>query len=102
LLKRCYDKDAEDLCSSCEARALLNLADDNECFGTWVEELEERYSLKGRDCWTYTSSDFSQAMDAREELRKRCHAIGELLLPKQKKFEDIESKFEDYESHLKW
>jgi hypothetical protein len=102
LLKRCYDKGSDDLCSGCEARALLNLAADNEVFGTWVQELEDRYSVKGRDCWTYASSDLSQAMDAREELRKRCHAVGELLLPKQKKFENNESRFEGYESLSKW
>jgi hypothetical protein len=67
-----------------------------------VQELEDKYSVKGRDCWTYASSDISQAMDAREELRKRCHAVGELLLPKQKKFENYEDMLVRYERYLVW
>jgi hypothetical protein len=66
-----------------------------------VQELEDKYSVKGRDCWTLADS-LSHAIDAREELRKRCHAVGKLLLPKQKKFERYESKLDSYESHLKW
>ena len=41
-------------------------------------------------------------MDAREELRKRCHAVGELLLPKQKKFENYEDMLVRYERYLVW
>ncbi|KAL3764635.1 hypothetical protein ACHAWO_010439 [Cyclotella atomus] len=102
LVDHCFDKGSDVLCSDCEARALLNLAHANECFGLLVQELEDKYSVKGRDCWTCASSDLPQAMDAREELRKRCHAVWEVLLPKQKKFEDYEYMLVRYERYLAW
>jgi hypothetical protein len=45
LVERCIDKDSDDLCSDCEARALSN-PDGLAGFGQWVQELEDKYSVK--------------------------------------------------------
>lgn len=100
LLKR-FINDSEEFCSDCESRAALNLSGFNAHFRFWVEELEEKYSVKGRDYWSQTGDNFSQAMEAREELHQRCNAVGMMLLPKQKQFERFDSRLASYE-YLLW
>lgn len=87
-------------CSDCKSRAALILSESNRCFGKWVLKLEGKYSAKGRDCRTSAGEDFSQAMEAREELRQRCHAVGNNLLLKQKQFERFDILFQQFESTL--
>lgn len=100
LLRRVIN-DTEEFCSDCESRASLNLNDYNKRFGLWVQELEDKYSVKGRDCWSQAGNDFSQAIEAKEELRDRFNAVEMMLLPKQKQFERFDSRLASYE-YLFW
>lgn len=77
----------DEYCTDCKSRAALNLTDENKDFGKSVLDLEDKYSVKGPDCWSSAGDNFSQALDARKELLQRCRSVGLLLSTKQKQFE---------------
>lgn len=93
--------DQDRYCTTCKSRAALNLTDSNKLFGGWVLQLEDRYSVKGRDCWNSACDDFSQAVEARKELLQRLRAVGLLLSPKQNQFEGIDRGLVNHGSLLR-
>jgi len=90
---------AKRYCSSCNEIAATQLSSRNKCFEEWVVELEEKY---GREFFQQPSAEenFAAAMQRRESLRQRCHAVGRKLSFKQKMFEKFEQKLQRYESDL--
>ena len=91
----------DNYCSDCKSRAALKLSESNKSFGRWVQSLENKYSHANHTSSSMPSTeDFSQAMETREELRRRCHAVGNKLLLKQKQFERFDYWCKHYESNL--
>jgi len=89
----------DEYCSDCSGRAVSQLSDYNDSFEKWVNELEKKY---GRESARRPLSEetFAEAMQRRESLRQRCHAVGAKLSFKQKMFEKFEQKLQGYESDL--
>lgn len=77
----------------------MKLSENNKSFGEWVQKLEEKYGIKGRDCLNSTE-DFDEAMEARKEWIRRCLDVGKNLLPKQKQFEKFDTLFASHKSDL--
>ena len=93
-------KHGEDVyCSECCNRATSQLSDCNDSFEEWVNDLEEKY---GRESVQQPSAEetFAAAMQRRESLRQRCHAVGRKLSFKQKMFEKYDWHLNTYESDL--
>ena len=85
-------------CSDCNEKAASQLVVFNEGFGRWVTILEKRYAEVGRS--QSASSDFPGALRAREQLRQRCHAVGDKLPLKQKQYERFDHWLKKYELPL--
>ena len=89
----------DEYCSSCTGRAALQLSDYNNSFEEWVVELEEKYGRESAHR-PLAEETLAEAMQRRESLRQRCHAVGSKLLFKQKMFEKFEQKLQRFESDL--
>jgi hypothetical protein len=91
-----------DFCRHCNSRAALVLSEYNSDLFRWVNELEKKYGYgnEGRDSWESTTDNFDQAMEARNELFRRCLAVGNNLSAKQKQFEKFDYLFKQHKSIL--
>jgi hypothetical protein len=85
-------KNSQEYCLDCKSRATLNLSDYNQSFGWWVQGLEFKYSVDGRDCWSSAGDDLSRAVEAREELHQRCIVLGTIMTTEQKRCERFDKR----------
>ena len=86
-------------CIDCIEIAASQLSQCNDNFERWVHSLEEKY---GKEAVQQPSAEewFAAAMQKRESLRQRCHAVGSKISFKQKQFEKYNKKLNSFESAL--
>ena len=100
MLKMVVKHGEDEYCSECSDRAASQLSDCNDGFENWVNELEGKYGGDLTHHPLAIENTFAAAMQKRESLRQRCHAVGIKLSFKQKMFEKFEQKLQGYECDL--